>query len=277
MLVGDIPPNPLEKPGYVLEFNDDFDGDSLNLNNWIPYYLPQWSSRAQSAPRYSIEAGMLVLKIDADHPTWCPEFDGTVKCSSLQTGVFAGEVGSPYGQHRFNPACVVREAQPTQRTYTPQYGYFEIRAKAVKGNGMLVALWMIGFEEVPEESGEVLIFEVFGDQITAAGSEVRYGVHSWQDASLREEIYRDVLPIDATQFHIYAAEWTPTHIDFYVDNVKRRTIEQSPAYPMQFMLNIYELPHAEPTPADYPKRFVVDYVRGYQPIDGYPSKNPSPA
>ncbi len=265
----DIPPNPIEKTGYVLEFNDDFDGDALNLNNWIPYYLPQWSSRERSAPRYHIAESALVLRIDEDQAPWCPEFDRDVKCSSLQTGLYAGEVGSPYGQHRFNKNVVVREAQTTQRTYTPLYGYFEARVKAVKHPCILVALWMIGFEETPHESGEIALFELFGDQITEATSEVRYGVHPWADVNLTDEFYRETLPMDATQFHIYAAEWTPTHIDFYVDNVKRRTIHQSPDYPLQFMLNIYELPDKPAQEAAYPYEFVVDYVRGYRRVDGY--------
>jgi hypothetical protein len=274
MTLTEMPPNPLEKPGYMLEFQDEFEGDTLDLANWIPYYLPQWSSRERSKTRYHFEESMLVLEIGADHAPWCPEFDGEVRCSSLQTGLFAGPVGSPFGQHRFNKACLVREAQPTQRTYTPQYGYFETRVKGVASAKNLVALWMIGFEEVPEESGEIAMFELFGDQMTGTTSEVRYGVHPWSDATLTDEFYRDVLPMDATQFHIYAVEWTPTHIDFYVDNIKRRTIQQSPAYPMQFMLNIYELPREDSPGAVYPKQFVIDYFRGYQPVGGYKSLNP---
>jgi hypothetical protein len=30
---------------YKLIFNEDFNTSKLNLTNWIPYYLPQWSSR----------------------------------------------------------------------------------------------------------------------------------------------------------------------------------------------------------------------------------------
>jgi hypothetical protein len=37
---------------------------------------------------------------------------------------------------------------------------------------------------------------------------------------------------------------------------------------MQFMLSIYELPGADEI-SIYPKEFVVDYVRGYQPEHGY--------
>jgi len=43
-------------------------------------------------------------------------------------------------------------------------------------------------------------------------------------------------------------------------------VDQSPDYPMQLMLNIYEFPdEGPPQDADaYPKELVVDYVRGYK-------------
>lgn len=258
-----IPPNPLEKPGYTLDFHDEFDGDTLDETKWIPYYLPQWSSRARSATSYRLENNTLALSLTEDHTPWCPEFDGDVRVSSLQTGVYAGPLGSPHGQHRFKDTLVVREEQREQRTYTPQYGYFETRVRAVRGAGSLCTLWMIGFEDTPEKSGEITVFELFGDQITPQSSEVRYGVVPWADPALNDALFRETLPMNATEFHIYAAEWTPTHIDFYVDNEKRRTVPQSPNYPMQFMLGTYAL--SGPSRHD----FVIDYCRAYQPEGGY--------
>jgi beta-glucanase (GH16 family) len=114
-----------------------------------------------------------------------------------------------------------------------------------------------------------------GNEAGSESSLVRYGVHPWSDPALREKFYIERFEIDITQFHIYAVEWTPDHIDFFIDNVKIKTIQQSPRYPMQFMLGIFELPYEgawngpyDPR-APYPKRFTIDYVRGYQPIAGY--------
>src|SRR3954447_2422614 len=108
----------ISRMAYELEFEETFDGASLRLDRWFPYYLPQWSSREQSAARYELVDGSLHLQIAADQPPWCPELDGDVRVSSLQTGVFAGPVGSTIGQHRFSPRAVVREAQPATRLYT---------------------------------------------------------------------------------------------------------------------------------------------------------------
>jgi hypothetical protein len=264
----DFPANPLNKPGYKLEWNDEFDGSQLDTSKWLPYYLPHWSSRERSMPRYTFKNGMLVLQITADQQPWCPEFDGGVKASCIQTGLFAGPVGSQFGQLRFNDDLIVREAQRNVRLYTPQYGYFECRAKCVNTPGNHVSLYMIGYEDTPEKSGEINMFEVFGQDVDATSAIVRYGIHPWKDPNLTDEFYQDMIRFDATLFHIYAYEWTPTQIDFYIDNQKIRSVHQSPQYPMQFILSIYELPGTANS-APYPKEFVVDYVRAYQPDEGY--------
>lgn len=274
--VGDVPANPMEKPGYRLEFYDEFRGDDLDTSKWLPVYLPQWSSKARSATNYRLQHDALILRISADQQPWCPEFDGQNRCSALQTGVFAGPLGSNIGQSRFNPACVVRETQANVRTYTPRYGYFELRAKGVNSPTDHVSLWMIGYEDSSEKSAEIAIMEIMGKDVNAQSSRVGYGVHPWSDPAIVDEFYEDVLLIDATQYHIYAAEWTPTHIDFYVDNHKIRTINQSPNYELQVMLGIFERPEHSGTAAErdpdhsYPKQFTIDYFRAFQPVEGYP-------
>ena len=266
----DFPPNPVEKNGYTLEFNEDFRSTDLDTSKWLPFYLPQWSSRAKSATNYVIQDEKLILKIDENQAPWCPEFNGEVKVSSLQTGVFSGPLGSTTGQHRISEDCKVREEQPTKRLYTPRYGYFEIRAKAIAAKNNVCAFWMIGFEDEPHKTAEICIMEVKGHNVKMGQSVNGYGVRAFTDRTIKNEFFEDPFDIDATEFHVYAADWKPDGIDFYIDNVRVKSIQQSPSYEMQFMLNIYEVPVDEAlTDEDlsYPKQFVIDYVRGYQPIN----------
>jgi hypothetical protein len=68
-----------------------------------------------------------------------------------------------------------------------------------------------------------------------------------------------------------SAEWTPDDVAFYVDGQLIKLIRQSPAYPMQFMLGIYEFADHPRLPSAferYPKTFVVERFRGYRPIRG---------
>ncbi len=258
--------DPVTKAGYELEFEDTFDGDTLDQARWLPWHLPQWSSREQAAARYRLDDGLLRLVIEADQPPWCPEFDGRTRVSSLQTGVFAGPVGGTVGQHRFKPEVVVRQAQDSTRLYTPTYGLFELRARATDDPRCMVALWMIGYEDEPDRSAEICICEIFGRNLADGRAGVGMGVHPFGDPRIRDEFSAEDLPIDARQFHTYAAEWTPEHVAFFVDHRLVKLVEQSPGYPMQLMLGIYEFPDdaADQPAGPYPKQFVVDYVRGYR-------------
>jgi Glycosyl hydrolases family 16 len=261
--------DPVRKDGYELEFEDTFDGDVLDERRWFPYHLPQWSSRAAAAARYAVGGGRLRLRIEEDQPPWCPEFDGRVRVSSLQTGVFAGPVGSTVGQHRFKPGLVVREEQRNARLYTPHYGLFELRAAATDDPACMAALWMIGYEDEPDRSAEICICEIFGRTVTARGTAVGMGVHPFGDPAIVDEFAAEAVPIDARDFHVYAAEWTPEHVAFFVDHDLVTLVEQAPRYPMQVMLGIYEFPDTAPAPEaaprPYPKEFTIDYFRGYRP------------
>jgi hypothetical protein len=253
---------------YELEFEDTFEGPELDLSLWLPYYLPHWSSRERSAARYELREGCLHLLITADQQPWCPEWDGEIRVSSLQTALFAGPVGSAVGQHRFHPDAVVREAQENVRLYTPHHGRVELRAKAVDDPYAMVALWMIGYGDEPERTGEICICEIFGRDVGVDQAAVGMGLHPFGDPDIVDDFAAVPLPIDGREFHVYAAEWDPEQVAFFVDGELVRTVGQSPAYPMQLMLDIYDFPPAEgEAPTDYPKEFVVDYVRGYRLTD----------
>lgn len=265
----DCPANPEEKAGYQLEFCDNFNRPHLDTGKWLPYYLPQWSSRERTRARYSLRDDQLQLHIEEDQEPWSPEYNGDIRVSNLQTGCCSGALGSNRGQHPFRTDLVVREEQPALKLYAPRYGYFEVRLKAVPLAGYLSALWLIGVEEEAEQSAEICICEIFGEHVTPEGSTIGYGLHPFNDPTVTDEFYQDMLPIYAADFHIYAADWTPERVDFYVDNQKVRTIAQSPRYPMQLMLNLYELPDAltpESKKTPFPKTMTVDYVRGYRKL-----------
>ncbi|MFI6510880.1 glycoside hydrolase family 16 protein [Streptosporangium sp. NPDC050855] len=259
----------MARAGYELEFEDTFEGDRLDEDRWVARYLPQWSDRTASAARYELDGRHLHLLIERDQPPWSPEIEGALRVSSLQTGVFAGPVGSTIGQHGRGSGAVVREAQRNVRLYTPRYGLIEMRARATGDPGCMVALWMIGYEDSPERSAEICVCEIFGRDVGPDGAKVGMGLHPFGDPEITDDFTVETLPIDAREFHVYAAEWTPEHVAFFVDGHHVRTVDQSPGYPMQLMLNIYEFPGPDGSPGlggDYPKRFTVDYVRGYRRV-----------
>lgn len=254
----------LDRSGYEVDFLDTFEGDELDRSRWVPSYLPQWGSRSLSAARYVQQDGKLRLQIESDQLPWSPEHNGRLRVSNLQTGVFAGPVGSEIGQHRFAAGLRVREAQEEQRLYTPLYGIIEARVAAIADPNCMVALWMIGFEDQPDRSAEICIFEIFGKDIAADKAVVGMGLHPFGDKRIQDDFVKIPMVLDAREFHTYSVEWLPGEVRFFIDDGLVASMEQSPAYPMQLMLNVYEF---EATDAEsYPKVFEVDWVRGWRPF-----------
>jgi Glycosyl hydrolases family 16 len=251
------------------EFLGGFETGRLDPGLWLAAYLPQWSSRGRSAPTADFEDGRLVLTISPGQEPWCPEWDGEVRVSSIQTGCFAGPVGSRIGQHRFGPDVVVREAQPELRLYTPRLGRIELAAAAELPPDTMAALWMIGYEDRPDDSGEICVMEIFSRDVAAGRAAVGMGVHPHHDPRLSDDFERVDLAIDPAERHDYAIEWTAGAIAWEVDGQAVRRVDQSPAYSMQLMLGVYAFRAID---ADEPRpRFVVDHVRGYAPIGGRPA------
>ena len=90
-------------------------------------------------------------------------------------------------------------------------------------------------------------------------------VHPFGDPNITDEFAAETVPIDAREFHVYAAEWTPECVEFSVDGELVKTVGQSPSYPMRLMLNLHEFPDERGgRTGPYPKEFVVDHVRGYR-------------
>jgi hypothetical protein len=268
----------LDRVGYELEVEDHFDRPLLDERLWIPYYLPHWSSRAASTARYTVGGGSLRLLIEAHQQPWSPEFAPRLRVSSLQTGMFAGPVGSSIGQHRFREDIFVREGQRNAALYTPQYGLFELRACALADPASMVALWMIGYEDEPTHSAEICICEIFGRDVGPLQTRVGMGVHPFKDLTIIDEFAAETVDIDARELHTYAAKWTTDAVAFYIDERLIKLVHQSPAYPMQFMLSIFEFADGPGLPSSselYPKTFVVEGFSGYRPIAGPGTRPPA--
>ena len=254
---------PLDLGGHVLVLEDRFAGPELDPGTWLPYHLPQWSSRTRAAARYGLGPDGLTLRVDEDQPPWCPRYDGATRVSSLQTGVRSGPVGSTLGQHRIWPDAVVQEEQPTALLLTPHRGAVAVRLRASADPDAMVALWMIGTEDVPEHSGEICVCEIFGRDVERDRVAVGMGVHPFGDPTLTDDFARVVVPVDATATHEYAAVWTAEEIAFAVDGVVVRVVRQSPDYPVQLMLGLYAFEPAGRAPGRYPKRATVERLGVY--------------
>lgn len=248
-----------------LELEERFTGDTLDPDVWFPYYLPHWSSRARSAATYSLRDGELRLSVPVDQPLWCADLhDEPLRVSCIQSGSFAGPLGSTVGQQPFRDGLQVREEQPTTWGYTPLYGRVEVRMRGVVTARSMFAFWMSGIEDRPEHSGEICVAEVFGDAVRDGSADVGIGLHRFRDPALVEEFSAGPLAIDVTEFHTYGVDWRPGSLVFTVDGEVVRHLDQAPDYPMQLMIGVFDFPAkaaADDVAVPVPQ-LVVSRVRG---------------
>ncbi len=120
----DFPPNPLEKPGWMLDAHDEFAGPLLNTNFWSPYYLESRTEKERAAAHYEFRQGTLILYVDGNSKGYFKDGSNVMTVSGIQTG-------DRTRLHKDSDP--IHHEIPVKMNYTPLYGYFEIRAKLPKG------------------------------------------------------------------------------------------------------------------------------------------------
>lgn len=253
----------LDREAYVLELDERFTSNRLDLDRWVPHYLPHWTTPERSAARFDVGDGLLRLRIDLDQPEW-READAGMRVSNLQSGSWSGPLGSDRGQHRHVEGLTVVSPQPDRPLYTPRVGLVEAEMRTVVDPATMLAFWLVGFEkESPDDSGEICVVELFGDSVGTESSELSIGVKAHHDPRLVDDMARVTMPLDATAWHTYSAEWDADGVRFYVDDELVRTVDQGFEYPMQLMVDLFEFRSAAANGA-YPKRGDVRAIRGYR-------------
>lgn len=254
-------------PGQRDTLDETFTEGGLDPEVWVPYYLPHWSSRAESAATLQVHDGTLHLSIPPDQRLWCPDRHPTpLRVSCVQTGNFSGPVGSTTGPQPFTEGLTVLEEQPTLWGYTPRYGRVEVRMRAVVSARSMFAFWLAGVEDAPGRAGEICVAEVFGRTVTRDSAEVGIGVKKLGDPDLVQEFGTENVAVDVTGFHTYAVDWRPDGLVFSVDDEVVRRSAQSLHYPAQLMIGLFDFPdEAAPDDHTVPELWVTR-VRGY-PID----------
>lgn len=263
------PPTPPEgcviPEGYNFVWSDEFDGDELSKDNWNTehhskgYVNNELQEYTWGDTNVYVENGDLVIQ-----PLMEVDENGDVTYTS-------GRINS-YQNAGF------------------LYGYFEARIKVPEGKGFLPAFWMLpvtnSYGGWPL-SGEIDIMEVVGGQENTTYSTLHYGLpHDMTQGST------SISGKLSDDYHIYACEWEPGKMSFYLDGEK--FFETSDWYcvtklgvekeypapfdnPFYFTLNVavggdWPGDPDENTTFDEKAQMRVDYVRVYQK-DSYDDSN----
>ena len=190
--------------------------------------------------------------------------------------------------HRYTSASL-----NTRNTASWTYGRFEIMAKMPRGKGTWPAIWFFspirtpnvpgppqprdanGREAQPQRGpnsgessqGEIDLMEAWGSRPN------RTAVHIHGSKGPNPSVTKAMDDMYNT-FHLYAVEWYPDRMDFFLDKDKILTYAKDPStgwtfdHPMYLIMNIACGGPDEPAPDDskLPQFMTVDYVRVYQQV-----------
>jgi len=245
--------------GYKLVWEDDFSKDPDGLPDPAKWICEEGFVRNHEAQYYTkgrkenarVENGTLVIEARKEpypNPAGKGPKVAAYTSASLQT----------YGKASWT------------------YGRIEVRAKLPTGRGTWPAIWMLGDNCREKEvgwprCGEIDIMERFGQKI----DEIRGTMHYF--AAGRHQSHGMSFPLAHPEagFNVYGIDWTPDHIDCFVNdrtyfhfNVQEADNNgDNPFRKPQFIILNLALGGAGGGTIDnsiFPQRMTVDYVRVYQ-------------
>ncbi|GGA49475.1 RICIN domain-containing protein [Paenibacillus physcomitrellae] len=231
---------------WNLVWSDEFDGTSLNTNNWkaeIGTGSGGWGNNE--------------LEYYTDRPQNLQVTGGNLVITAQKEA---------YGGMNYTSARI-----KTQGLKSFTYGKIEARIKLPSGQGLWPAFWMLGsnIDTVGwPKSGEIDIMERVNNNASVNGT-----VH-W-DANGHADYGQASGSLDFSQYHVYSVEWDANYIrwfvdgnpynEFYIANNTGNTEEfQKPFF---ILLNLAvggNWPGSPNSSTAFPAQMQVDYVRVYQ-------------
>ena len=253
------PPLSSTIPGWTLVWSDEFnlpDGSSPDASKWNLVTggngfgnaeLESYTNRPQNA---EIQNGNLVI----------------TALKESYTG--ADMVSHDYTSARLN----------SSNKFAQAYGRFEARIKIPYGQGMWPAFWLLGSDlstKAWPTCGEIDIMENIGREPSTVHGTIHGPGYSGGKGIGSPFSFPDGRKF-ADDFHVYAVEWSPNQIKFFVDNnlYATRTPADLPAgakwvydHPFFILLNLAvggKWPGNPDATTVFPQQMLVDYVRVYK-------------
>lgn len=250
----------LSLQGYQKVWGDEFDGDTLNRDDWNVELHPkgwvnaEWQEYVDDNKTLQVSDGKLHIK-----PVKEVDAEGNEKYTSARVS--------------------------TQNKKTFTYGVYECRAKVPTGMGYLPAFWLMANDESTygqwPSCGEIDAMEVMGQEPDKLYGTLHYGTPHKQ--SQGTYVTSDDEKNFAEAYHVFDVEWLPGRINWYVDGklyhtendwYSSRDEEHQLTYPAPFDQPYYIIlnlaiggswvgnPDQTTTYAD--QSYDIDYVRVYQ-------------
>ena len=250
-------PAPPASSPWTLTWSDEFNGP-----NGSPPDASKWVSETGGEGWGNNE-----LEFYTARPENAYQQDGSLVIKVLQEKYTAGGVVRNYTSARLK----------TQGKFAQAYGRFEARIKIPRGQGMWPAFWMLGddIDKVQWPAcGEIDVMENIGKEPDI----VHGSIHGpgFSDGDLEAHFRLPPGQAFADDFHLYAIEWEPGAVRFYLDDhlyVTRTRADLRPGWkwtfdhPFFLILNVAvggDWPGSPDASTVFPQTMLVDYVRVYR-------------
>lgn len=223
-------------------FVDNFDGSSLNPNNWINTFFD----------------GTQTIAGNGDLE-WYASSSATVSGGVLS---LTGNNDSPHSGFTYSSGMIESYGK-----FFQTYGRFEIRAQVPHGTGLWPAFWMLAENTTwPPEND---IMEVFSFDTTINTSSMWFSDYLSQPRALSY-----LVPSGGTDFslayHTWAIDWSSTGMVWYLDGVEYyRKTQLIPSVPMYMIANMAIGGIAgTPSGITWPISYKIDYIRAWTRTPG---------
>lgn len=242
---------PTDAGPWRLVLSDDFSGDRLNPDTWVTCY--DWNDDGCTNAGHrelewylpgqvSLSGGALLLSAQKE-----PVYGTDGKLHSWTSGMVSTGRQSWYGTPN----------------YTLTYGYIAAAIQIPAQQGMFPSFWLMpsGSRTTPPE---IDIMEVIQSTTLA-----QMTLH-WTDPATGKDVHSAVRygPVDySAGYHVFAVDWEPDSITWYIDGVARYRVTDTahiPRVPMEILFNLaVGFPHSPPAGVGS-AQMKVDWVRAWQ-------------
>jgi len=233
-------------PSWTMSWSDEFDGTSLDSTKW------------------TVDTGDSFGTGQQDYDTARPE----------NVSVTGGNLVLTARQESYSGAGYTSGRIETSTKFAQAYGRFEARIQLPQGQGMWPAFWLLGDDYQTAGwpgCGEIDVMECRGVQpATVLGS-----IHGPGGDSYTEGFTLPDGTTFADGFHVFALEWVPGELRWYVDDqlYETQAADLLPAsqawvfdHPFFIILDLAvggDFGGAVNASTTFPQSMLVDYVRVY--------------
>jgi beta-glucanase (GH16 family) len=282
------------KGSWALVWNDEFDGTQVDRNKWD----------------FDLGNGFYDYKNQAWIPGWGNEELQYYTAESINVSVkdslltIRAVIESLHGCG-YTSARLKTKKRDGTTLFSKLYGRIEFSAKVPWGKGLWPALWMLPTDDNYggwAASGEIDLMEIVGEKPHEVLNSIHYG-SGYPKRTLHTHVHPLPGGNSVSDWHVYAAEWEPGEIRFFVDDVHtstesfwwscsktraglgreaKRASDLSPwpapfDQPFYLLMNVAvggNFPGAPIAATEFPAELVVDYVRVYEKVGGYGKAKP---